>query len=454
MGDRIWTPEREASIGAEHVPNAVARTKEFLDTRDAWYIVTKNVPTADGQSEAYDCEGAAEMRSRNGSEGIPLWDEVKTFLGRHPENPEEYIMIHCRGDRWLDFDKITSFLGYEPKRLDEEEAHRFGTQYGLVNPFNDFEGKKVTQVFDEDLLRPLGVLGSVMTNAGHRAYGVEIKPEQLPIIFPTSRTADVCTDDPELEDRRKWVLSPPKFGLLTGNGRRSGNLLEDLVEEVVLQRLGRHAQGGDVVLPHWIRDSNPGTGKTMEDERYHDARADIEYSVEGLCRAGAGVIAVSCNTIPKHKEEIRAITDGFGVPFVSMPEVAGQALKRRTGWDVIDLIAIKSVAALEHSAYTEPLDGIQVRRPRSKPEVIDKIAYGVKKNGPTLTGLSQLNGVLNRLDDNAKVLIALTELSLLFDFGRKHGVRNRRKSNREVIDTMDIYAEAIADFYINGKRKY
>lgn len=167
------------------VPEAVKDTILFFEERDLWFRLSRNRP-------ALSCKDAARKRRRLGAVGIPLWDEMKSFFGGLPDGESigSYVMVHCRGDRLLDFTRLARVMGTPrpPRRLSGEELKVFGQEYGLVNPFEpgqsfSLDGRvfqaAVTHVFDEDLLHLIGEPGTVMTNAGDVTWAVEFSASDL-----------------------------------------------------------------------------------------------------------------------------------------------------------------------------------------------------------------------------------------------------------------------------------
>ena len=127
---------------------------------------------------ARSCRDAAHKRVRLGETSIPLWDELKSFFAvfEREGGGSQSLMVHCRGDRVIDLDRVADQVGGRPERLRGEAVERFGMEYGLVNPFEPsaMDGQLLTspvlQLFDRDLLEPIGTPGTVMTNAGDLAW--------------------------------------------------------------------------------------------------------------------------------------------------------------------------------------------------------------------------------------------------------------------------------------------
>ncbi len=352
-------PTAERGTNPEQWPRAVARTDGALEKLDLWHRVTMN---QDGV-RATSCKEAAAVRNRIGKTGIPLWDEMKTWAGSvGTGDARQYVMLHCRGDRELDFSRIdAAFEGQRPERLSDQELAELDMAYGLVNPFQSSDKQHFIHIFDEDLLQPLEPFGTVMTNAGDAAWGVEFKAHELYGVLSGVRPREVraqtiTADDPDMAQRRQWVTDPPKIGIITGNDSRSGDFLRNSVEGIINERLGNDGRG-DFNMPDWDTVSRKILGGTMQmRDRHSDILPVVQNATKQLCIMGARVIAIACNTTPVFRNEIRAITDSHEATFVSMPEIAAQQL--RDDISHLDFVAASPVLKLdEWSAYTPLMQG-------------------------------------------------------------------------------------------------
>ncbi|HXE43758.1 MAG TPA: hypothetical protein VN635_01035 [Conexibacter sp.] len=430
----------------EAPPPAVRRTAAFLSERGVWFLLGRN-------HVARSCRDAARKRTRLGELGIPLWDELKSFFGvaHRPDGGRLYLVVHCRGDRALDLDRVAESVGtaVPPTRLDPPALAELGMAYGLVNPFEPWalDGQllaaPVLQVFDADLLRPIGVPGTVMTNAGDLTWSVELHAGELARLLDHAIVADVSRADPREPARPRWATAPVTFGIVTGNGPESGMLLWQSLNHAVRETLG-DASRGDFAMPRVIVQSLPELGLTMElDQRHEEVWPVLRSAVAELCRSGARVVAVACNTTPHFGPELRKICGEYGSRFVSMPEVVGAWL-RRERIDRIALLGVKTVAELgPWSPYRDPLAGIDVEIPEAGTMArIHALAYEVKAMGPSHTSLNRLRDVLQKEIRSEVVVLALTELSLLLDIQRRP-----QRSDRLIVDGIRLYADALAEQY-------
>lgn len=449
--------------GTDDPPPSVAHTAQFLADREVWFVLGRN-------HEARSCRDAANKRTRLGETGIPLWDELKSFFGsaQYPDGRRQYLIVHCRGDRLLDLDRTADVIGARIQRLGKEELANLGMEYGLVNPFKArtdghqqvvapteddilrFEEKGgadgqlmssgVLQVFDEDLVQPIGLPGTVMTNAGDLTWSVEFHANKLVDALDHAMVAEVSVSDPEEPPRPQWATHPPTIGILTGNGPESGMMLWRMINDSVRDGLGRNASG-DTSMPRVVVQSLPELGLTMElDQRHRDVWPALRTATGSLCRDGARLVTLACNTTPHFSKEIRTITAEYGAEFVSIAEVAGDWL-RANGITEIALVGVTTVADLgPWSPYREPLAGISVEIPDDRTmQRINELAYDVKARGADHRSLNELRNILNLGVEAKVVLLALTEISLVLEQQKK-----AQRSDRLLVDTMSLYASEIA----------
>lgn len=430
------------------LPLAVARTASFLAEHGVWFRLGRN-------PQVRSCRDAAHKRHRLGEVGIPLWDELKSLFAviNRGSDREQFVIVHCRGDRQLNIDSVTELLDARPERLEGIELLRLGMDYGLVNPFEPWalDGQILTspvlQVFDDDILRPIGIPGTMMTNAGDLTWSVELHTAELIAALDHTIVAAVSQHDPREGVRPMWAEKPKTIGILTGNGPESGIMLWQMINDLVRAGLRDEARG-DVAMPRVLVQSLPELGLTMElDSRHRDVWPALRTAVVALCRDGARLLALACNTTPHFAPEIRRIAAEYSAEYVSIAEVAGEWIRSR-GISSVALVGVKTVADLgPWSPFRGPLDGIEVEVPSDETmSRIHELAYKVKAGGADPSdpsSLNQLRTILGK-DVNAHVvLLALTEISLVLA-----QQRSPQQSDRLLIDTMKLYAAEIAGRYL------
>lgn len=442
--------------GETQVPQPVVQTVRFLSSRSVWFRLSRNL-------EARSCRDAAHKRQRLGHEGIPLWDELKSFFGSfvNAHGKPQLFVAHCRADQRLNMELLQRALRAQPvpRRLSEAELARLGTEYGRVNPFGSAEltceqiayvldlkflESSVLQMFDEDLIEPIGVPGTVMTNAGDLTWAVEFYAKELVKKIDNAAWARIAEPDPEGQPRLWGVREHKEIGIITGNAPESGIALWNQVNQRVRELLGPNCCG-DVSMPPVVVHSVPEMGLSMElDHREEEVWKALKEAAGELCRQGVSILTLACHTTPYFAEQIRDICAESSTEFVSMPEVTGEWL-RAHDINRITLVGIRYVTDLnEWSAYREPLEGIEVLPLSGRAmEQIDELAYLVKSEGATEAGLNRLRDILNQEVGTQYVVFALTELSLLLQQQRKKG-----RSGKILIDPLEIYADAIAHKYL------
>lgn len=426
----------------ETVPEAVLRSERFLGASGVWYRLARN-------SEATSCRDAAARRERLGAASIPLWDEMKTLVF---ESAEELVFAHCRGDEEVNTDALASATSSQLRPAGEDALDRYGLGYGLVNPFSVWErgsgAPAMVHVVDRGLMSPLGVPGTMMTNAGDRFWAVEFNGPDLLKLIPEAIVADIAARP---VDRPRWAIDSRPIGIVTGNGPESGMKLLEFTLAEVRSRLERENRG-DVSLPALQVASVPAMGFSMElSERAEATLLAVTDAVEKLCSDGCGIVAVACNTTQFFGPELREICDSHAASFLSMPEVVADWLSSQ-GVQTIGLVGIKYVSDLaEWSAYRPAFAGrFEVETPSSwGMERIEELAYRVKAEGVTSRTEPQFANLLRDVVDaeftSNYVVVALTELSLLLE---RMSSRARNKREAVLIDPLKLYGQALACNYL------
>lgn len=445
-----WDPADAAGrlAGEAQVPVAVRRVAEFLHRRGVWFSLSRN-------REARSCRDAAHKRWRLGHQGIPLWDELKSYFGHlvDKDGHQQYVVVHCRGDRLLAMDRLAKTLGCAdpPERLAEAELETLGMAYGLVHPFIPWslDGQLITspilQVFDEDVLRPVGIPGTVMTNAGDITWAVEFYAQPLVSALDNVVVADISDPDPEEPVRPASIQ--PTLGIITGNAPESGILLWDRINAGVRELMGDDNLG-DVSMPRLFVHSVPELGLSMElATRHEPVWAALQRAAEDMCAEGVQILSLACNTTHYFASGLSAICAERGAEFLSMPAAVAEWLRHR-GVRKVALVGIRYVSDLgPWSAYREPFADFEVERPSPRAmQRLDELAYQVKKEGPNESGLTRLRDILRQEVESDHVVVALTELSLLLDRQRRPG-----RSGKTLIDPLSVYADALVARYLGSR---
>jgi hypothetical protein len=97
-------------------PDSVSRIHGQLEAAQVWHTVAANV------GKARSCREAAFARKRLGVQSIPLWDELKTYLGSYDvDGGRKYVAVHCRAHQERDDSELRRILGAPVTRLEPEE---------------------------------------------------------------------------------------------------------------------------------------------------------------------------------------------------------------------------------------------------------------------------------------------------------------------------------------------
>lgn len=460
LGRNGWTLEEAFELCQPEetiVPVAVQRTIEFLRRRSVWFQLSRN-------REARSCRDAAHKRNRLGHEGIPLFDELKSYFGLFTNaagNPQPFL-AHCRGDRLLDLDKLAKALNAQdlPSRMTDEDLKVFGLEYGLINPFGidqalqiktpnyaldaAFLASPMLQVFDTELLHRVGIPGSMMTNAGDLTWAVEFFAKELVSTIDNKVVESIAVSDLD-EAHRHWGTPERKtIGIITGNAPESGILLWNYINEFVREVPDLYCYG-DMSMPPVIVHSLPEMGLSMElEHRETEVWEALRSAVVNLGRQGVRLLALADNTTQYFTPQIRALCEEYKTEFISLPESVAEWLQSQ-GKRSVALVGIDSVADLGHwSAYREPLSAFEVEvLSASTKEKVHQLAYQVKSEGVSEASLNRLRDILRREVTSDNVILALTELSLLMQKQKSKG-----RSGKTLIDPLKIYGETIARRYL------
>jgi aspartate/glutamate racemase len=328
----------------------------------------------------------------------------------------------------------------------EELTQRFGCSYGTVNPFA--HTTQFIHVFDTSVTATFTSPHTMMTNAGDHTWGVEFRPTQ--VVEALQRETEVYLGN--IATRRRVSAELPSFGIITGNGPESGIALWRQINDSVYAKLPREARlVGDLAYPRVLVHSLPEMGLSMElDSRQEEVWSVIRNAVEQLCAANVGYIALACNTTQFFGDRIRELTRPRGVEFVSMAEVVMDHI-RAEAWKDLTIIGIPLVAELgEYSAY-RALGGLGVHPVGERAHAaLQELGYLVKRldrGGKDSRALNLLRNVLRDGVSTSRVLVALTEISILL---QRFPKLVSEIAGKTVVDALRLYGEALAKIYLDA----
>jgi aspartate racemase len=425
-------------------PESVKKIIEFVKEKKLWYCITKNHEAMGKNLSGMGCAGAAKNRNRLGKTGIPVCDELKSNIGYYISGTDKvYILIHCRGNQELDLQKVKKVLGYEFIHL-QNLGSTFNCEFGLVNPF--FFGEffpEIKQLFDKSLIEDFFPPYTVMTNAGDKNWGIEINVKELIKILKITQINDIITED------SKIIIKKHKIGILTGNGPESGIFLWQKINENIRNEFDKEFLG-DLSFPPVFVESLPEMGLSMElSIRESETWKVVEDGISTLCKNGATIIGIACNTTQFFSKQIKKICENYHAEFISMTDAVDSYLTKNK-INNFDFLGIKFVTDFNKwSDYRRLQTRYNIEIPSTiELDDINKLAFEVKMNVITPKGINELRRLINRYTKTDKILIALTELSLLLATQKQ-----TQKSNKQFIDTLSILAQAISDRYLEDSSK-
>lgn len=430
----------------ESYSDNVKRIIEYCVNHKIGYILSKN-------QYASTCRDARSKRYRLGHIGIPLYDELKSIVGvtLDKNGNEQLIAMHCRGHMEIDFKAVQVIMGYETEIqiLSEELLRkRLGLEFGIVNPISlciNSSGS-LFQIFDCNLVIPISKYpGTMMTNAGDHYCGIEFDVTQVIESIAKHKVASIAVQDRELLTHDLPSCTNPKsIGIITGNGPDSGMTLWRSINDNISEILGEHFLG-DMSLPKVYIASIPAMGLSMElDKRELATRSVLLEAVESLKLQKVDLLALACHTTHYFEQQIRDIFDSDTQFFISMPETVIKYLRRKKISDAA-ILGINYVADLgEWSAYS-PAKELNIKFEELSAGTMQKfheIGYDVKQMGDYHKSFMKLSSLIRKDIKSNNVIIALTELSILLQNSNK----KNWKSNKIIVDALDLYAKEIADF--------
>jgi aspartate racemase len=295
----------------------------------------------------------------------------------------------------------------------------------------------------------------MMTNLGHLEFAVEFTASELIAALSNKRVEDIVTE------AGKKAPIVHKLGILTGNGPESGILLWQKINSRIrnhpsrkISRMTPHGQPreytsklfrGDISFPAVLVESLPGMGLSMELAlRESEVRGIVLKGARSLCERGSTVVGIACNTSQYFADDVAQLCEGFGVRFVKTADETARYL-RKEGIEAFDFLGIGAVADFARwSGYGKALAGFDIRIPSAEilPE-IDKLAHLIKQQVVSSTTRNKGRDLIDRGTYTQVVVLALTELSVLFS-QEKAG----QKSGKRFVDTLEVLAETMAEIYI------
>lgn len=408
-------PRDLVAAGEAGVPEAVARTAAFLERIGVAARYSRN-------AEARSCRDAAHKRQRLAATGIPLHDELKSFLGRFADRAGvvRRVMLHCRGDQELDLDAAARVLGAVGpiERLADDALAALGLQYGTVNPFN---GGTTLHVFDPSVRERRGLPGTMMTNAGALTWGVELYADELIDALGDALVA------PIVAGARRAADAVAPIGVISSGGG-DGRALWGFIEDGVRDGLGADWRGNLSCPP--VRLFAVPALALLADDRAAPALDGLRDAVAALAAQGARTLAVASPAAWAYEARLRVWCDSRAVTLVSLPGAVHDAL---AGADDVTVLAL------------DPTPWAAIgRAPTERGRAwLQALVQRVQREGASEGARQQLRDLLAREASAPTVVLAEPELGLLVRTQRRAG-----RSGRVLIDALEVYGRALADRWL------
>lgn len=415
-------------------PKSVFELEKKLDRRKVWYRTCPNYHDL----EAKNCYDAATKRYRLGHIGIPLFSELKTRLvpivhnGRMSE-----VILHCRGNQTIDDTKVELLINTKLQRNYKKDEALFGR----LNPFYGLNHPDILQIFDKSILSLQTIPLTMMTNASHRQWSIEFIPKDVINILSNVMVEDIIAED------SRYSLPTHRIGILTGNTPESGIILWQKINSFIRHALDRDFLG-DISFPEVIIESLPSMGLSMELSSRHQQVSEVIFKgITNLCNRNASIVCIACNTSQYLTESVRRICSDAGATYLDIPSETVKYLNRKHITE-FDFLGINYVTDFENwSGFKDLSKRFSVNVPEIKDiEKINALAFEIKEKGPQKgTGYQKLAELIDESTRTNTVILALTELSIVFNLHRKKLL----KRSTTYIDTLDILAKGISELCTN-----
>jgi len=424
-------------------PVEVLKLEKKLENEKIWFITSNN----ENNREVQGCWDAVNYRVRLGHSKIPIFCELKSNFGFiNKDNDKKYLLVHYRGNQKLDYEKIKKLTEADFQRIEDETElqNLFGSGFGLVNPFLGFDRSDILQIFDKSLTTQQFIPYTMMTNASHRRWGIEFKPDELINSLPNILIEDVVIEN------TKFEIKKHKIGILTGNSPESGILLWEGINERIRKNFSEYFLG-DISFPEVIIESIPEMGLSMElDKRFEDVKEVVGKGITNLCERGATIVCIACNTTQYFSKMSKKICSKHdNVIYVSIPETTYKYLKKNKIKE-FDFLGINYVSDFEKWSGFKNLNKEEFDLyPLEKQYIsqINEFAYDLKKKKEIKVLRQNFVRFIKRSTNTNTIILALTELSILYNLEEEY---IKKHSEKNYFNTLTILAETIGDMYTKG----
>ncbi len=287
----------------DKIPQSVIKEIQYLQKNKIWHQVSKN------RIGVVRCSEAAPNRIRMNRIGIPLFDELKSEVGFiiNNEKTRQDVIVHCRGNQRIDRIKVSQILNSEYKR-----SETYHESKGLINPFGP-NFNTCFQLFDETTVRSFLPPFTMMTNAGHYQYGVELSVPEIVSSLGNVLVADVTADN-NCGKYREQVI-----GIITGGDSDAGLLLWQKINQAINKEARAHtSEQFPPPLPTILIESIPHLSISQDFEnRAITIKNLVIKALIDMCKRGANVICFTNNWAPLLECEIESTCKMYGARYVN-----------------------------------------------------------------------------------------------------------------------------------------
>lgn len=404
----------------------------FLESKNIWHNITKN-------KKAWSCKDAINKRNRLWNIWIPLSNELKSNIGSFIDKKwnKIYILLHCRWNNFIDYEKVNKILGFTFERMWEKELKKLNLFYGWISPFISIKNWKILQFFDKTIFEKYLPPYTMMTNAGDLELWLEFNPQEVISFLKNTNISDIIKDS-------ICNLKIHKIGILTWNSPESWIMLWETMNKIIRSKLNGKFMW-DISFPVVQISSIPEMGLSMELElREKEVRLLVLNEIENLCKNGATIVAIACNTTQYFSEEIKIICKKYDAKYIWISDCVEIFLEKNKIKE-FDFLWIKYVVDFDKwSAFKKLKKNYKINVPSDKNlKQINDLAFEVKKKNISSRGINKLRDLINNSIKSKYVLVALTEISILLVNQKKN-----KKSDIVYIDTLYILANSLADHFL------
>ena len=322
-----------------------------------------------------------------------------------------------------------------------ELGERFAMDYGSVNPmmFAMNSSDCVINLFDTSVTQQVAICpGTMMTNACDHTWGIEFDPRLLIKKISPKIIGHIAVSDKGLISNYipQWI-NPKSIGIITGNGPDSGIALWNMINAKCVELLNKNFLG-DISLPEIRIVSLPAMGVSVEFDKRNTATMNAVMKSTGLLK-NVDILALTCITNHYFTKTISELSERNGCGYMSIMEAVIKYImhSKLNNFALLGNNFITDLASYKEYAELKNLNCEHISEHCI--EMFRKLACQVKEKQNLRSAFQKLIHLLNTHIESENIILALTELSLLF-----RSFKNQKFCTRNVIDPLEIYAEKLS----------